>query len=403
MRNTKAHARTRGRHLGPRSATGRANTILLPVAAMGILGISLFAPIATGTAHAETATATHVTDTVGNIVADRVFSRPAVTTVFTTYSPGSQINGVWTVLGSSASGAGVNLSSNQYIPPPTNDVSTAQTVDLTGNDLNTDTAEPDGIEQTIPTVSGDTYTVYFQLSDNPYGEPAVGADTLSVHATDVTSGNSVGPVTSYTGPTTSSASSSAAMNWEPESYTFTATGPSTVLALDSTTQNATDYGPVVTNVQTGITENEVIPTIAACATGTLTLEERGPDGNSSGHTWSADTNLPSGVTLASGDGNTEVSPSEVKAGPFPGAVQELTYQVTVPCSATPGSILTATTASTFTSSDGPVASIDVEIDVAPVAASPLANPAVIGGAFGTVVVVLGGVVLFRRRRLSQAQ
>lgn len=361
------------------------------VAVAGLVGLSLLSPMAMGIANAETVVNNNVFDRAGDLVAlGRFVSTkvPAPAGNFVTEPAGTQIGRTdgWTVLGDN-----VDLNSNGYIPPPPGDTSQTQTVDLSG-DGNND-SKTDGIETVLSTTAGDTYTVGFELANNPYGTPS--ADTMTVSATG-------GATTAYTGPATSSNASAAAMNWEHETYTFTATGSSTTLTFISTTTSA--YGPVVTDIATGITEIEVgIPTIPAGSTGTLNLEMIGPDAG-----WTSDTNLAdsgasSQVTFTDAGGNKQVSPTEVTGGPFPTAERTLTYQVKVPADAKPGSTITATVPSTFTDSAGDAASIHVEIMVAPVAGTPMVDPPVAGGMVGGAAVVGGLIFFVRRRRLSRAR
>ncbi|MGH9132084.1 MAG: LamG-like jellyroll fold domain-containing protein [Acidimicrobiales bacterium] len=124
---------------------------------------------------------------------------------------------------------------------------------------------------------------------------------------------------------------------------------------------------------------------------------------------------PGGSTLASLTGPGCNFATSSCTYPLEGNGRPITPGLSVPGSATPGSTLTGgefrmtdlglplNPSSTGWDPTTGRATIPFSVTVAPAAASDLANPALLGGALGAAVVVLGGVVLFRRRRLSRAQ
>jgi choice-of-anchor C domain-containing protein len=91
------------------------------------------------------------------------------------------------------------------------------------------------IQQTFDTVAGHTYLVAFDLAGNPDGLPTT--KTLTVAATG-------GPTTPYSFDVTGHTKTS--MGWQPQVYSFIATGASTILTFTSTT--ATAFGPALDNV-----------------------------------------------------------------------------------------------------------------------------------------------------------
>jgi choice-of-anchor C domain-containing protein len=122
----------------------------------------------------------------------------------TTYSSGQTFGG-WTV-----SQASVDLLTSAFIAVPSG-----------GRSIDMDGGAPGAISQTLTTVAGNTYTVRFLMSAN-----ATGAATKSLEL-------SVGGVTSNYSITTSAGHSSSTPDWVEQSYTFTATGTSTVLQFRS--------------------------------------------------------------------------------------------------------------------------------------------------------------------------
>jgi choice-of-anchor C domain-containing protein len=122
----------------------------------------------------------------------------------TTYSNGQTFGG-WTV-----TQATVDLLTSGFISVPSG-----------GRSIDMDGGAPGAISQTLTTVAGNTYTVRFMMSAN-----AGGNSTRSLEL-------SVGGVTSNYSITTSSGHSSSTPDWIEQSYTFTATGTSTVLQFRS--------------------------------------------------------------------------------------------------------------------------------------------------------------------------
>ncbi len=105
----------------------------------------------------------------------------------------------------------------------------SRSLDMSGNNEG-------AIAQTFSTVPGLSYTVTFDLSGNPAGEPTT--KTLSV---DAGSGTAI----TYNFNVTSNQSLQN-MLWQPEKYNFTATSTSTTLTFTSETPSA--WGPALDNV-----------------------------------------------------------------------------------------------------------------------------------------------------------
>ena len=93
------------------------------------------------------------------------------------------------------------------------------------------------ISQTFATVSGTTYNVTFDLSGNPDGD--LGTKDVQVSATG-------GSPQDFTFDTSAMHNTDATMMWQPKTYTFTASGASTVLNFASQTPGF--YGPALDNV-----------------------------------------------------------------------------------------------------------------------------------------------------------
>ncbi len=169
-----------------------------------------------GTTSANFLTGTSSTETIGglagndlltsgaNIANDGRFLSAAVTPPFTSYASGSAMGG-WTVTQNS-----VELLDNSFIPT----YSGGRAIDMDGS-------APGAISQTLTTVAGNTYTVHFMMSANASG---VATKSLELSAGGVTSNYSI---------TTSSGHSISTPDWVEQSYTFTATGTSTVLQFRS--------------------------------------------------------------------------------------------------------------------------------------------------------------------------
>jgi choice-of-anchor C domain-containing protein len=106
----------------------------------------------------------------------------------------------------------------------------ARSIDLDGNAAG-------AISQTLATTIGNTYDVTFALSGNPFGGPA--AKTLTVGASGAAS-------QSYTFDIGIAGNSPVDMKWATETYSFVATGTSTVLAFTSTTPGV--FGPALDEI-----------------------------------------------------------------------------------------------------------------------------------------------------------
>ena len=153
-----------------------------------------------------------------NLIADGDFDSPSGGSVFVTYSGGTSM-GPWLVTGSS-----VDLIGGYWQAPTLGGGS----VDLDGN-------APGGISQAISTIAGHEYEVSFFLSGNPDGPPPT-------KLLDVSAG-SVSTTFSYT----IGSNSHGNMEYQPESFTFTASGTNTTIAFTSE-DVGTPYGPVVGGV-----------------------------------------------------------------------------------------------------------------------------------------------------------
>ena len=129
----------------------------------------------------------------------------------------TQITG-WTVTGDSVDYIG------SYWPAADG----SRSLDLSGN-------AGGGVAQAFDTVAGRTYRVGFALAGNPDCAPTV--KTVQVQATGA-------PSVNYLFDTTNSSLSN--MGWAAQTYTFTATGPTTTLAFAS--QDNTGCGPALDNV-----------------------------------------------------------------------------------------------------------------------------------------------------------
>lgn len=140
----------------------------------------------------------------GNIASDGQFLSGSVTGQFTGYNSGQTMGG-WTLTQGS-----VELLSASFIPT----YSGGRAVDMDGG-------APGAFAQTLTTVAGNTYTVRFMMSAN-----ASGVATKSLEL-------SVGGVTSNYSINTSAGHSVSTPDWVEQSYTFTATGTSTVLQFRS--------------------------------------------------------------------------------------------------------------------------------------------------------------------------
>jgi choice-of-anchor C domain-containing protein len=95
---------------------------------------------------------------------------------------------------------------------------------------------PGGIGQTFSTTAGQQYLVTFDLAGNPLNIPII--KTLLVSA--------AGQSQTFTFNTTGHSTGS--MGWVLDSWTFTATGPTTTLEFDSADSPPTGWGPALDNV-----------------------------------------------------------------------------------------------------------------------------------------------------------
>ena len=142
---------------------------------------------------------------------------------FLTYASGATAITGWTV-----TGAGVNLYVRYWQPSDG-----SRFLDLSAEDAG-------GVEQTFDTVAGRVYRVSFDLAGNPGGPPnCPGGPDRSVQV-QTTGGNAA----TYTFDTTGRAAYN--MGWTGQTYTFTATGSSTLLSFASL--NPIPCGPALDNV-----------------------------------------------------------------------------------------------------------------------------------------------------------
>ena len=118
----------------------------------------------------------------------------------------------------------------------------ARSVDLNGNG-------PGRVSQTMATVPGWTYLVTFDLSGNPdsrpirhpFFSPSFKAMTVSINGS---------PLEIYQIDTSISGNSGVDMNWESNTFYFTAASSSTSLAFISGTMGY--FGPAIDNVEVGL-------------------------------------------------------------------------------------------------------------------------------------------------------
>jgi choice-of-anchor C domain-containing protein len=102
-------------------------------------------------------------------------------------------------------------------------------VDLNGTSIGS-------LQQTIATVAGQTYKLSFYISGNP--DNGLGAPTLTASAGDQSFG---------LGYTLFPSNTHTQMGWDFRSYNFVATGATTVIGFNSTTENCC-WGPALDNV-----------------------------------------------------------------------------------------------------------------------------------------------------------
>ncbi|MFN7890247.1 MAG: DUF4347 domain-containing protein, partial [Pirellula sp.] len=183
-----------------------------------------------GTTGVNFLTGTSSTETIGglagndfltsgaNIASDGQFLIGSVSGSWTQYNSGQTFGG-WTV-----SQANVELLTSSFMSIP----SGGRAVDMDGT-------APGAISQTLTTVAGNTYTVRFMMSANDNG---VATKSLEL---------SVGGVTSNYSITTTSGHSLSSPDWVEQSYTFTATGTSTVLQFRSLSESG-GWGAILADV-----------------------------------------------------------------------------------------------------------------------------------------------------------
>ncbi|MDD5415872.1 MAG: choice-of-anchor C family protein [Candidatus Daviesbacteria bacterium] len=109
------------------------------------------------------------------------------------------------------------------------------------------------VSQALTTVTGATYNVTFDLSGNPDSRPA--EDPLFSPSNKVLRASATGAVSQdFSYDTSSKGNSLSDMKWESQSYSFVATGISTVLTFASQIPGA--FGPALDNVAIA----EILPT-----------------------------------------------------------------------------------------------------------------------------------------------
>jgi choice-of-anchor C domain-containing protein len=139
---------------------------------------------------------------------------------FIGFAGGDSIPG-WTIGGSS-----IEVVGNDYWMAS----NCVHSVDLSGGHMGS-------ISQDVPTQTGLTYTVSFDMSGNPVVGPAV--KTIVVTADG-------GQSTTFTYDTSVEENTLADMGYSAKAYTFVASGNSTTLTFESLTPGA--YGPVIDNI-----------------------------------------------------------------------------------------------------------------------------------------------------------
>ncbi|MFO0455309.1 MAG: Ig-like domain-containing protein, partial [Planctomycetota bacterium] len=155
-----------------------------------------------------------------NLVNDSHFTAVTPAGSYTIYSAGQSFGG-WTVTAGT-----VDLVKSYWDPPPTG----GQSVDTSGTTVGT-------IEQTLTTVAGNTYELFFYMTSG-----LTGANTRSLTL-------NVGGQTQDFTVTTTSAHTYSTMEWTAQYYTFTATSSSTTISFTGQTTNwgAAIGAVVVTN------------------------------------------------------------------------------------------------------------------------------------------------------------
>lgn len=147
--------------------------------------------------------------------------------------------GSWTVYS-----GGVDLNNTSYITAPQTDP-TAQSIDMVGscsydaptkvcdNQINGEIYEP------LSTVPNDTYTLNFELSENPHGPPA--SKPLGLFVSSYAPNGACLPCSggtyglTYATPIATMDGAAAEESWTPKQYSFTATASTTYLWFESET------------------------------------------------------------------------------------------------------------------------------------------------------------------------
>ncbi|MFN9985026.1 MAG: DUF642 domain-containing protein, partial [Pirellula sp.] len=155
-----------------------------------------------------------------NLVNDSHFTAVTPAGSYAVYSAGQSFGG-WTVTAGT-----VDLVKTYWDPPPTG----GQSLDTSGSTVGT-------VQQTLTTVTGNTYELSFYMTSG-----LSGANTRSLTL-------AVGGTTQDYTVTTTSAHSYTNMEWQAQYYTFTATSTSTVISFTGQTPNwgAAIGAVVVTN------------------------------------------------------------------------------------------------------------------------------------------------------------
>jgi choice-of-anchor C domain-containing protein len=119
----------------------------------------------------------------------------------------------------------------------------SRSVDLEGSSGTCDLATPNcpgGIAQSFATVAGQKYTVKFELAGNFDKGPVI--KTVRVSAAGQSQNFSFN----------TKGHSSKSMGWVTDTWTFTASGPTTSLEFDSADNPFTGWGPVIDNVSVDV-------------------------------------------------------------------------------------------------------------------------------------------------------
>jgi Flp pilus assembly protein TadG len=194
---------------------------------------------ALGVNHATVSATAVAVHNDNEIVSDYNFATPFYCYVNCSFASG-QTFGAWTVwrgnvdLSECTINQGGDSGDQPYFSPPPGDAAYSYVVDLNGN-------LEGGIQQSIPTTSGQAYTLTFELSGNPsWGQ------TSFVGQAAVTSG------TFYSDTDFSHTNPSYGNTWQQQTISFTAAATSTLLQFASNTTGPGDEylaGPLVGDVE----------------------------------------------------------------------------------------------------------------------------------------------------------